>query len=106
MRAARDDDVHLETHQLGGKFGKALCAPSGKPILNVNVLSFNIAQLTQTFAKCRNKRAGITGRPAAHVANDRWHGLLGGRPKLPHCRRAAEKGNKIASSHWIAFIES
>ena len=53
LRAAGDDDIDLETNQLGGKFGETLYAPAGKPILNVNIFSFDVAQLLQPLTKRR-----------------------------------------------------
>ena len=55
-RTARDDDVHLETHQLGRKRGKAIWFSLCVSLLDDNIFSLHVAKLAQTLSECLDAR--------------------------------------------------
>src|SRR4030095_5369505 len=59
----RDDDVYLETHQLGRKGGQAIAFPLCLSPLDDNVSPFHISKLAQTLPEClcANVCVGGTG---------------------------------------------
>jgi putative ABC transport system substrate-binding protein len=58
---ARDDDVYLETHELGRECGKAIQFPLGRSPLNDNVFSVHVTKLAQTLLECL-AGARVSGR--------------------------------------------
>ena len=50
--ARRDDDVHLETHQLGSELGQPIDLSVCRAPLDDDVLTLDIPKLAQTLAEC------------------------------------------------------
>ena len=51
-RTSRDDDVYLETHQLGRERGEAIEFSLCRSPLNDNVFSLHVPKLAQTLPEC------------------------------------------------------
>ena len=62
LRIRRNDDGYLQSDQLGCESGKAFDSPFGISVLDMNVLAFYVAQLTQALSesvevgRCRGRR--------------------------------------------------
>jgi hypothetical protein len=72
-RAIRDDNIHLETHQLGGKMGESIAFALGGPVFDGNVLTVYVTEFTEPLqqrfigrelAAVRYPIQGIFGRCA------------------------------------------
>ena len=48
----RDDDIHVETHELGREVGQAVEFSLRLSILNDNVFTLHLAKLAQTLPEC------------------------------------------------------
>ena len=63
-RTTRDDDVYLETHELGRERRKAIEFSLCKSPLNDNVFPLHISKLAQTLPECldagRDSGKGVT----------------------------------------------
>ena len=57
-RTARNDNVYLETHQLGRERALAIAFSLRRPPLNYNVFSLHIPKLAQTLAECLSAGRG------------------------------------------------
>ena len=49
---AGDDDIHLQANEIGGERRQPLILPLGRPILDHDVLTFDVAQLAQPLPEC------------------------------------------------------
>ncbi|HZD29814.1 MAG TPA: hypothetical protein VE251_14125 [Xanthobacteraceae bacterium] len=100
-REPRDDDVDLETDQLGGQFGKPAELSLRRSKFVSNVLPFDIPEIAQPLPEFPPKlfRIGIADDQGAHDSNLRR--LLCAReerPKKRRHRRAAEQRDELAAS--------
>jgi hypothetical protein len=51
-RVHRDNDIRIETDELGGERRKAVSLTLRVPVLDADVLSFNPAQAPETLPEC------------------------------------------------------
>jgi hypothetical protein len=88
----REDYVYTVFHKLLSKLRKALLLSLPVPRHNEKVLAFEIAQLAEPLAECREK-IGATGGQTGFKVPDLGdpHGLLRARCKRPRRSRAAER---------------
>src|SRR5262249_9163973 len=67
-------------------------------IFDIDVLPFDIANLTQSLAECVDSGRRFTWRSAAEES-DHWHRrLLRARRERPSCSRAAEQCDELAAA--------
>ena len=61
-RNGSDDEVNLETDQIGCEVRKAIVSPLRIPVLDADVLSLNPSEVTQTLPECLVPEAGLGRR--------------------------------------------
>jgi hypothetical protein len=99
-RVKRHDDINPERDQLRCKLRKQIDVSSRRSEIEIDVLSFDIAKLSQAIAQLRPKGFGI--RIAQEKSADPTHfRLLRAHVERPRCRRAAEKRDEFAPSQTI-----
>src|SRR5262249_3814007 len=81
-------------HQIAGKRRQSGVLALGKPILDRDVATFDVARFLQAAAKRVLESCLRVGRATAEVADDRLISLLRARRERPR-RRAAKKRNEI-----------
>ena len=101
----RNDDVHLQTDQLGRKVGEPVVRPRRPSGLNRDVLTFHIAQLAQavpeTFEETQpsHVRKGARRQKTYSIELPRQLRLGGARRRQEHSTRASQECPPI--HHWI-----
>jgi hypothetical protein len=106
LRAAGHDQIDVETNQLGRKLGETLGAAVGRTVVEDEVLTFDVAELSQALSegieiggvRCRGGRLQQTD--TIDLAR-----LLRPRRERPR-RRPAEKRDELASPHSITSSAS
>src|SRR5262245_56781197 len=96
LRRRHDDDVHLETNQLGGKVGHRVRPTLSKTSVDGDVLPFNPPELAQPFAE-RLKEMWVTSRRGVRKITDPVY--LPGLLRLRRERRGEEGQAEAPSEH-------
>src|SRR5262249_56615834 len=98
----RDNDINLETDELGGDLGIALGVSRRPTILDRDGAALDPAECMQSLQKSGRPLMRAGRRPRAQVPDGRQlPRLLRPCRERPGCRRAAEQRDELAPSHSI-----
>src|SRR5262249_5870127 len=86
------------THQIAGKRRQSGVLALGKPILDRDVATLDVARFFQAAAKRVLESCLRVGRATAEVADDRLISLLHARRERPRDSPAAERGQQLPPS--------
>src|SRR5205807_594314 len=97
-----DNDIDLESDQLGGDFGEALAASLRPAILDRDIATFDPAKVAQPLHKSSGPLASARPRGRAQEPDGgQLSRLLRARRERPSSRRAAEQRDELAPIHSI-----
>ena len=97
-REERDDEVDLETDQLGSLFQLEIGPASSRAYLQAKIAALDVARIAQALAQCLQERF----RVRQGKDTDRVHPhLLRACQERPTRRRTAEQRDQLASFHSI-----
>src|SRR5262249_53623881 len=96
-----EDDIHLETDELGCDFAIALVASLRPAILDSDGAALDPAKFTQPLHEGRGPRIPVQRRARPEKPDGRQLRLLRARRERPRRRRAAEERDEIAAFHSI-----
>jgi hypothetical protein len=88
----------LLADKIGYDFTPAIRATQRSSVLNSDVLALNIPGFSQTLFESIKTALDICS--VRQDPDHRQRRLLGARHERPRSRRAAEKGDEFAPSHW------
>src|SRR5579863_1938100 len=90
---------HLTTNKIGRQLRQASVVSVRPTIFDRDILTFDEAGFTQTFAKTGGTGSVRLRRLAAEIADHRHRRPLRPRRQRPSCRRAAETDNELPPPH-------
>src|SRR5262249_56756346 len=94
-----EDDIHLETDELGCDFAIALVASLRPAILDSDGSALDPAKFTQPLHESRGPRIPVQRRARPQKADGWQLRLLRPRRERPRCRCAAEQRDELAALH-------